>query len=289
MKLLGNIITALICLTSFGFFFISLIVVASHANWKKIAIDNKRVAENLDRQRRTAEENVVRNQTQINKLRLAAAYQIALLNSTATQATSERDAERKRATNAQSDLTVTTQNLRASQESLKKKTSDNEELRKQVISTKEEVATQAAKIAKLQSELEQTVLLANRLKALNQKHRDEFHELNQVAMSKNFDRHTLKTEIPPNLRGRVTSISTAQKGVFSLSFGEDDGLRNGHVVDVTRNGRHIGTARVIQADANASTAKFLPGMQNERTQLNDRVTTELSKKFSLEQSDVAAK
>jgi len=289
MKLLGNIITALICLTSFGFFFISLIVVASHANWKKIAIDNKKVAENLDRQRRTAEENVSRNQTQINKVRLAAGTQIALLTSTATQAEAERDAERERANNAQSNLTVTTQNLKESQDLLKKKNADNEALRKQVVETKDKVAAQAATIAKLQSELEQTILVASRLKAMNQQQLDAYHELNQVALSKNFDRHTLKTAIPPNLRGRVTGVSPSQKGVFSLSFGEDDGLRNGHIVDVTRNGRHIGTARVIQADANNSTAKFLPGMQNERTRLNDRVTTELSKKFSLEQNDVAAK
>jgi hypothetical protein len=82
------------------------------------------------------------------------------------------------------------------------------------------------------------------------------------------------------LTGRVTGISASQQDVFAVSLGLDDGLREGHTVDVVRNGRHIGTATVVTSQANNATAKFVTGMRNAMPQVGDEVTTVLAKRLN---------
>ena len=68
--------------------------------------------------------------------------------------------------------------------------------------------------------------------------------------------------------------------VFAISLGTDDGLKEGHTVDVVRGGRHIGTAKVTMAKPNHATARFVDGMRNAPVQVDDKVTTTLSKRMN---------
>ncbi len=81
--------------------------------------------------------------------------------------------------------------------------------------------------------------------------------------------------IPPPLEGVVTAVSS--KNLIEISVGSDDGLKPGHGLEVFRNNLYLGHAVVQKTDPDRSVAQIDEKSQRGLIKVQDRVATKLSR------------
>lgn len=280
MNLLGKILTFLILLTSVAFCMVAIVVVASHQSWKETAEANRKTAEDFRKRFQNAEEQIAALRGQNEKASVARAQAIAYLNSQLAIERERYSAQILQVQNLRSQLDTSIANLQNAESRLKDQDQQIQTLGQQNRGLAADLASQSQRVAVILSQVEAAEVKKEQLAAQLQQMMVEYNDLKKVADVVGIDKNTLWAQIPPDLTGRVTGISANQQDVFAVSLGLDDGLREGHTVDVVRNGRHIGTATVVSSQANNATAKFVDGMRNAMPQVGDEVTTVLAKRLN---------
>lgn len=280
MNLLGKILTFLILLTSVAFCMVAIVVVASHQSWKETAEANRKTAEDFRRRFQNAEEQIAALRGQNEKASVARAQAIAYLNSQLAIERERYSAQILQVQNLRSQLDTSIANLQNAESRLKDQDQQIQTLGQQNRGLAADLASQSQRVAVILSQVEAAEVKKEQLASQLQQMMVEYNDLKKVADVVGIDKNTLWAQIPPDLNGRVTGISASQQDVFAVSLGLDDGLREGHTVDVVRNGRHIGTATVVNSQANNATAKFVTGMRNAMPQVGDEVTTVLAKRLN---------
>lgn len=280
MNLLGKILTFLILLTSVAFCVVAIVVVASHQSWKETAEANRTTAEMFRRRFQNAEEQLAALRGKNEKASVARAQAIAYLNSQLAISRGRYEAASDEVNKLTTQVNETTQSLQLAEARLKEQDEEVKTLLAQNRDLATELSEQSQRVAMVLSQVEAAEVKKEQLASQLRSMMTEFNDLKKVADVVGIDKNTLWAAIPPDLNGRVTGISPSQKDVFAVSLGLDDGLREGHTVDVVRNGRHIGTATIVTSKPNNSTAKFVDGMRNAMPQVGDEVTTILSKRLN---------
>lgn len=280
MNLLGKILTFLILLTSVAFCMVAIVVVASHQSWKETAEANRKTAEEFRKRFQNAEEQIATLRGLNEKASVARAQAIAYLNSQLAIERERYSAQILQVQNLRSQLDTSIANLQNAESRLKDQDQQIQTLGQQNRGLAADLASQSQRVAVILSQVEAAEVKKEQLATQLQQMMVEYNDLKKVADVVGIDKNTLWAQIPPDLTGRVTGISANQQDVFAVSLGLDDGLREGHTVDVVRNGRHIGTATVVSSQANNATAKFVDGMRNAMPQVGDEVTTVLAKRLN---------
>ena len=99
----------------------------------------------------------------------------------------------------------------------------------------------------------------------------------QVASSKRvLDAHGLTKDtpvdhLPPQARGKVLAVN--RDNMIEISLGSDDGLRQGHTVEVFRGSKYLGRVEVLHASTDRAVGKILPGFKKGAIQKDDDVAT----------------
>ena len=84
---------------------------------------------------------------------------------------------------------------------------------------------------------------------------------------------------PPRVDGII--LASNANGYVEISIGSDDGLEQGHELDVYRMGpslaenKYLGKIRVVETQADRSVAQVLPNFRKGTIQKEDRVATRL--------------
>jgi hypothetical protein len=81
--------------------------------------------------------------------------------------------------------------------------------------------------------------------------------------------------IPPRLDGIVLAVGS--KNLIEISIGSDDGLKMGHGVEVFRDNSYLGRAVVLKTDPDRSVAQIDEKSQRGLIKVRDRVATKLSR------------
>jgi hypothetical protein len=81
--------------------------------------------------------------------------------------------------------------------------------------------------------------------------------------------------IPPKLDGIVLAVGS--KNLIEISIGSDDGLKKGHGVEVFRDNSYLGHAVVLKTDPDRSVAQIDEKSQRGLIKVKDRVATKLSR------------
>lgn len=279
MNLLGKMLTFLILVASIAFCFIAIVVVASHQNWKEQAMENKREADRLKTAQQAAQRELEDARTLLEEAALSRAKAISQLYSNLAVAQQSFERVNRELQDKSTKLNDAAANLAQAEARLKEQDETIATLNSQNRDLVDDIAKKSSNLAAILSQVETAVVKQSQLESQLEDALAKFNDLKKVADVMGFDENTLTSQTPPDLTGRVTSVSTRQRNVFAISLGTDDGLKEGHTVDVVRGGRHIGTAKVTMAQPNHSTARFLDGMRNAPVQVDDQVTTELSKRL----------
>lgn len=280
MNLLGKMLTFLILVASVAFCFIAIVVVASHQNWKQQALENKAKAEQYRNAANTAQTELEEARTMLEEAAVSRAKAISQLYSELSVVNKSLSDAETQLQQKSAQLNDSNASLARSQARLAEQDNEIATLTQQNNDLANSLANKSASVASMLSQVEQAMVKQSQLGSQLEDALAKYNELKKVATVMGFDENTLTAQTPPDLMGRVTGVSARQKDVFAVSLGTDDGLKEGHTIDVIRGGRHIGTAKVTTARANNATARFVEGMRNAAVQVDDQVTTMLSKKLS---------
>lgn len=270
MTLVGKILTLLILLLSVCFLLIGITINASHQAWHEKAMENKRAVETANQQIAAMKAENSKKQTEIETEKVQRMLRIQQLESQLQVA--QNDLKLK-----SEELDI--QKIKASESS--QIASENEKrlteqdqiiasLQTRLRTLTEDIASQRTRVVSMTNQIFE---LEGERRKLDSLHKDlgEKNALLTKVLKKNGLLETdLVDHIPPAIEGRVYAV---QNDTIAFSLGTDDGMRAGHVVDIFRGNRFVGTAEITVVEPNRSAARIDKNLTKFAVESGDRITT----------------
>ena len=285
MTLLGKVFTVLIFIMSILFMGFSVVVFATHRNWK-LLVDNPTASEGaplgLKQQLQAQVETNKGLRAELDSLKNQLAVEMAARRS-ALSATETKLAEAQQRLSAkeaelaglQSAQTEATAALNLAETRLK-------ELVGEVLKLRDEIRDVQVKRDEF---FQRVVALTDKKPELEGVERNlREREAQLIAEINKYKRVTDVLGVNPNipveaiappLDGIVTAVG--DKNLIELSLGSDDGLRVGHTVQVFRDNNYLGSAVVLKTDPDRAVAQVDDKSQRGLIKVGDRVATKLSR------------
>ncbi len=277
MNLLGKSFSVLILLLSVVFMVLALAVNASHRNWRDVVLADDGLKAQIETYERTNDQlSQARAQTQAELDREKAARRTALGA-------------------LQTQLDVIERQLQASQATVTSLESQNTDLTQLDLSRATELAKLIAETTLLRSQIRTEQQDRDNLFAETLELTDEMNSLRGIVQLQQDRNDQLLTQVtrykevvdaaglqmddpldgaPPERNGNVLVINRPRK-LVEVSIGYDDGLRQGHLLEVTRGGRYVTRLRVRDTEPDRAVAEILNDYSEGTIQEGDRVATTL--------------
>ncbi len=281
MTLIGKAFTAIILILSVIFMALALAVNASHRNWRDVVLsgvngqpglkqqiestsrvndqlrDSKqRIQASLDREQASRQTALAALQTQLDQLRADLSQSESSVQSMtaeiqeATQINLSRAREMER-------LTAANTQLRAS---VRKEQQDRDQLFTQTL----ELTDQMNKLRGFKQQLSER----------NGQLMTQVTRFEEVVASKGIDINAPLDGAPPERNGIILELDRTRR-LALVSIGADEGLRQGHLLEVTRSGRYVGKLKIRNTTPDRSVAEILVDYSEGILQESDRVDTTL--------------
>lgn len=279
MTLLGRIFIGLILVLSVAFCAISVTVIANHKDWKKagqtLQARNQQLTTNIQELQRTLEAT----KRDLEQEQVGRRVTLGLLQT-------QLDQERERLAQLTGELqklqatnTIQTQALSATQDELARVTKENTEIKAQIVQVVKDRDDQTRKAISLQDDLNNRLVVLSSLSKQLDTLRDSatILEARNISMKNAMDRAGVKDELadppPSSLNGLVNAVD--RQGLIEISVGQDDGLREGHELEVYRGAQYLGRIQIIRTDVDKSIGKIMEGYRRGYIQKDDRVVARL--------------
>ncbi len=114
----------------------------------------------------------------------------------------------------------------------------------------------------------------NQLQDRNEQLMAQVTRYQEVTQAKGIDINEPLDGAPPERNGEVLQIDRPTSLVL-VSIGYDEGLREGHYLEVTRGGRYIGKLKVRKTETDRAVAEIMADYSDGIIQERDRVDTTL--------------
>jgi predicted nucleic acid-binding Zn-ribbon protein len=275
MTLLGKIFTFLLFLLSVGFFFFALAVNATHKDLRtRVGNLQKQVSDRdktIDELKRAAETN----KNQLNQEQVARRVSLAALQ---TQLDTERE-KNQQANTQLNDLnsknTQATQSLAQTISELKRITGENDLLKTEIDKIITDRNSQRRNVIRLSDELNNLASKRTDLQIEIDNLRDQSTRYQAMAEVRGAALAaagiTDPDDVPPSdLKGVVLAVSEQS---VEVSVGRDDGLREGHMLDIYRNGSYLGRIQLRSVEDDKSVGKIIPAFRKGFIQAGDMVAS----------------
>ncbi len=278
MTRLGQIFTLLLLILSVAFFVVSVAVNASHKDLRK------QVAEFTTRQKQletTIDE--LKKAGEINKTQLAQEQVARRVSLAALQTQLDTEREKNQQANTQlNDLnsknTQATQSLAQTLSELKRITSENETLKTEIDKVITDRNAQRRTVIRLTDELNNLASRRTDLQIEIDNLRDQSTLYQAMAETRGAALAaagiTDPEDVPPSdLKGIVLAVGNDQS--VEVSLGRDDGLREGHLLDIFRNGSYLGRIQIRTVADDKSVGKIIPAFRKGYIQAGDKVAAKV--------------
>ena len=149
----------------------------------------------------------------------------------------------------------------------------NLKLRNEKIKLIESIQQQQGAVVKLIDEIHQADYMKETLRERAEQLARDIADMNRVMVAFNLTKDSLTDHIPPSIDGEVTSVSTKSKGLVQISIGSNDGMKEGHELDVLRGNVYVGRMKLTYVDSNTAGGKMI--LQESPVRVKDKVTTKI--------------
>lgn len=276
MNFIGKIFVVFIFIMSIIFMTLAAVVYSTHQDWQQQAqAARERLQEaQAEAQRKETEFNRIKSELEAQKE--ASLQQVRKLES-------ERDTLAGQTTNLQREVdelrgqwAEAAAAVEGTQRASNLTAEENQQLRTRVTETlaQADQATNKAldavdKLHNTQRELEVAVERGSALL-------EEVARMTAVMQSEGLDPATPVDDVTPKVDGFVQAVARRGSNVLiQVSIGADDGLREGHVVEIFRGSRYLGRATILKTEPDRAIGRVDPRYQEGRIQESDRVATRL--------------
>lgn len=237
MKLLGNILTLLILLMSLFFFAVSIMTAAAHRNWKQEAQTLQSEYDSLNGKLEQTKSSTVKKDQAITAEKVARAQQLSQLESQLAAYRADLDNYQKQL----SEETIISKERLARLEQAEARAAQldqqNATLTNLNVQLNKEVATSYEKLTDLTNRSFELESRIEELGTINEDLSASVAKQTRVMKRLNIDENQLTNDITP----LVNAVVVRSDGdLFAIAAGSDDGLREGHVLDVYRSDTFVG-------------------------------------------------
>ena len=276
MNILGKWLTVGIAFAAFFLMCVSMMVYATHKNWKtsfetlkqelSVASNENQQLENRNRslESRYKAENEA-SQQDVRKLE-SERVQLIAQNSTIQKRLDSLLQEQRQNTAAVASTESNNVELTKEVASLRLALRENQQLRDEAVVT---TVRSTDELHQAQGKLS---TLSERNNQLTQKLALRSSQLREHG----FDPSATPDAVVPQVRGLVRwTRRSAGNQLIEVSVGADDGLRKGQTLEIFRGQRYLGRAEIIRTEPDRAVARILRKFQQGQIQEGDHVATKL--------------
>jgi hypothetical protein len=283
MNLVGKIFVVLILIASTVFMTMGMMVYATHQNWQE-AVMGKNGKGDEPASYHAQLDNGYKEQAKLlgdnNNLRAQIIATNAAHLQALTKTENERDVLAKRATDLGEEvkkeavrLDETAKGLQVSQQNLTDLRKENVNLRDDIRNANKQTDDQL----KLATQAEDKLNIANGqladLKKRNEQLAGDFAKANVLLRGMGMTYLDPPNKQPPMIRGQITAIDKDDR--VEISLGSDDGLREGHTLEIYRGSKYLGRMQVLEAQPHRAIGMILKDFKQEAIRAGDEVATRL--------------
>ena len=273
MTIVGKIFTVLIFILSVMFLAFSVVVFNTHEELedqvKALNAKNITLQEDINSQteeRDDALEKLAQEQS-------ARAYAIAALEAELQTAVNERDLISQDLTLIEAENTNLSSALKVAERTKERLSEEVAQIRTEIQDSQQSTDEMFLEVLRLtDSNNAQTA----KLQLLVEREKQLVHRLarmNNVLRKNQLDEFSDVHEIPPVLDGVVTAV---QKDLLQISLGHDDGIRQGHELDVYRGTKYVGRVQVRETNPSSAVCEIIPNYLRDTIRKDDLVATKLN-------------
>jgi hypothetical protein len=284
MTLVGKIFTVLIFVMSIVFMTASVMVFATHKNWKlyaknptpgpgqKLGLEEQLTA--LGVLRKQAEDEIARLRTELAEEQAARKSVLAALQARLTRAETELAAKSAELDRVAADNTMLSATASAAQTRLKDLEDENKATREQLRVVQKDLDQKFLTVVDLTDKLNQAESLRQLLDERNREAAFQMAQMKMVMDAHGLKPDTLVSHIPPKVEGVVLAVS--EKDLIEISIGADDGLKVGHSLDIYRGNTFLGRVVIRRTAPDRAVGQLIKELQRGQIKGGDRVTTKFS-------------
>lgn len=279
MNLLGKIFVVIILVLSVVFMALAMMVYATHKNWQEVVEGPNGLQKQLD----DARNEYSQLQNQFNRLesQLEAEAEAALQQ--VRKLESERVALVERNSAIQTELDEERRNRREHTAAFEATQQINQRLAGEVTNLRDDIrANQEARDTAFASSLEATEelhqvkgQLDNTLERTRQL-TGQVADYASIMRSEGIDPNTPPDAVVPNVNGLVSQVKqSAGQQLVEVTIGADDGLKQGHTVEVFRGDKYLGRLAILKTSPDRAVGRVDRRFQQGQIVEGDRVATRI--------------
>jgi multidrug efflux pump subunit AcrA (membrane-fusion protein) len=274
MTLVGKIFTMLIFVLSIVFMAFSIMVFATHRNWKTFAGKLQADLAVLQTQKKDVDDALLRTQNDLAAEQAARRAALASLQVRVTRAEQLLAAKEKELADATSQLSGTTEAAKQAQERLLALETETKKLRDDLRGAQEARDEMLVSTVALTESLNQAQSQLNNLQEVNKEATFEMGKMKQVLSANGLTPDALVAHIPPKVDGVI--LEESDKNLIVISIGADDGLKIGHELDVYNGSSYLGRIKIRRTMPDRAVGEPMRNLQSGQMKRGDRVTTRFS-------------
>jgi hypothetical protein len=279
MTLLGKSFSVVILILSAVFMVLALAVNASHRNWRDVVLTGlngqpglKAQIETTRRENDQLRDSQQRTQSALDREQAARRTALAALQTQLDQLKNDLQQSESTVQQLTAQLTVLSQTDLSRAQELERLTSENANLRTQIRTEQQDRDTLFTQTLELTDQMNKLRGFKQQLEDRNQQLMAQATRFQEVLSSKGIDVNEPLDGAPPERNGNILQIDRPSQLVL-VSIGYDEGLRKGHLLEVTRGGRFMGRLKVRNTEPDRAVAEILTDYSEGILQEGDRVDT----------------
>ncbi|MBC7852501.1 MAG: hypothetical protein IAF94_03610 [Pirellulaceae bacterium] len=282
MTLVGKIFTVLIFIMSLVFMSFAVMVFATHQNWRDLVKSTDSSKPGLEQKllNTTAVLNANKQEHERTKQQLALEQAsrrqaLAALQTRLTAAEKNESDLTKQFNDATAALNEASEASKIAQNRLLALETEIAKLRKETQIAQLDRDMQFSKVVELTDRLNQDEVKRQALEDRANQLNLQLAQMSMVMKHHGLDVNSLVSSLEPiNLTGLVLVVG--DKDLVEISVGKDDGLREGHVMEIYRGDTYIGQIRIMKVAPDRAVGQLNKDLKRGQVRKGDHVTTKFS-------------
>jgi uncharacterized protein YlxW (UPF0749 family) len=283
MTLVGKIFTILIFVLSILFMAFSLMVFATHKNWKDYATNTDTAKGPLGLEKQLTDAKSTNNQlnAKVNELlakleeeRAARAVILGAMQSRVVVAEELAAAKQAELDKLYADHAQVSEAAKLAETRLAELETRTGMLANLLRDTQKDRDDQFDKVVSLTDQLNQGEGLRERMEERNNQLALQVTKMKTVMDANGLREDALVSHIPPKVEGIVLAVG--DRDLIEISLGADDGLKEGHSMEVYRGNTYLGRIVIRRTAPDRAVGQVVRELQRGQIRKGDHVTTKLS-------------
>jgi hypothetical protein len=283
MTLVGKIFTVLIFVMSICFMTASVMVFATHKNWKLYAQNTDTAKGKIGLEKQLADlriletnlkEELERYKKSLEVERAARRAVLGSLNARLVKSETELAAKQREYESLIASLGKVSEEYKVTQGRLVTLETEIAANRQTLRDTQADLDSKFGQVVKLTDDLNQASGLKMRLDERNTQLALQVTRMKLVMDAHGLNTDSLVAHIAPRVTGVVLAVNASD--LIEVSIGSDDGLKPGHVMQVYRGNTYLGQITIRSTGPDRAVGQIDKAYQRGKIQKGDNVTTKLT-------------